>query len=210
MVPAPDDLDLLARLRAGEAAAFRTFVSSNHASMVRVASTFVPTQAVAEEVAQEAWLAVISGLDGFEGRSSLRTWTFQILVNKAKTRGARERRTVPESSLGAELADGSPSVGVERFAGPDGRGMWSQPPSRWSDRPEASFDLVETFGVLEETIRDLPENQRRVLVLRDVEGWSSAEVRELLELSESNQRVLLHRARSRVRAAFEVEFGGGE
>ena len=206
MATLPTDTELLPRLRAGDGAAFREVVSCYHPMMVRVAETYVPSRAVAEEVAQDTWIAVMRGLDGFEGRSSLKTWMFRILANQARARGGRERRTVPVSSLAAELDD-EPSVPIERFAGPAGRGMWAQPPERWSDQPEARVLSGATFALVAETVERLPENQRRVLVLRDVEGWSSDEVCELLELSEVNQRVLLHRARSRVRAALEAELG---
>jgi RNA polymerase sigma-70 factor (ECF subfamily) len=206
MVALPADDELVPRLRAGDGAAFRDVVACYHPVMVRVAETFVPSRAVAEEVAQDTWIAVMRGLDGFEGRSSLKTWMFRILANQARTRGERERRTVPVSSLGTELED-QPSVPAERFAGPAGRGMWAQPPERWSDQPEARLLSGATFDLVAQTVHVLPENQRRVLVLRDIEGWSSEEVRDLLELSEVNQRVLLHRARSRVRAALEAEMG---
>jgi RNA polymerase sigma-70 factor (ECF subfamily) len=202
------DADAVARLRAGDQAAFRELVAGNHAAMVRFASGYVPSTAVAEEVVQETWIAVIRGIDRFEGRSSLRTWIFRILANQARTRGARERRTVPVSALVAELADAEqPSVPIERFAGPPGRGMWAQPPARWSDQPEERLLIGATFERFAETVMALPDNQRRVLVLRDVEGWTSEEVCELLELSEVNQRVLLHRARSRLRALLEDELG---
>jgi RNA polymerase sigma-70 factor (ECF subfamily) len=177
--------------------------------MVRFASGFVPSTAVAEEVVQDTWIAVIKGLDGFEGRSSLRTWMFRILANQARTRGERERRTVPASSLADELRDAEePSVPLERFAGPAGRGMWAQPLARWSDQPEDRLLAGETFDAFAQTVMSLPENQRRVVVLRDVEDWTSEEVCELLELSEVNQRVLLHRARSKLRGTIEHELGG--
>jgi RNA polymerase sigma-70 factor (ECF subfamily) len=209
MASLPTDDDLVPRLRAGDGAAFRELVSCYHPVMVRVAETFVPSRAVAEEVAQDTWIAVMRGLGGFEGRSSLKTWMFRILANQARTRGERERRTVPASSLGSELDD-EPSVPPERFAGPPGRGMWAQPPERWSDQPEQRVMSSATFAIVGQTVDLLPENQRRVLVLRDIEGWTSQEVRELLDLSEVNQRVLLHRARSRVRAALEAQMGERE
>src|SRR5436190_4025785 len=209
MVTTTTDADLVARLRAGDHAAFRDLVQRNHTAMVRFACAYVPSEAVAEEVTQDTWMAVIRGLDGFEGRSTLRTWIFRILANQARTRGERERRTVPVSSLAAELADAeSPSVPIEWFVGPSGRGAWAQPPARWSDQPDERLLAAETFDTFAETVATLPENQRRVLVLRDVEGWSSEEVCELLELTEVNQRVLLHRARSRLRAVLEREFAG--
>jgi RNA polymerase sigma-70 factor (ECF subfamily) len=207
MVSLPADDVLVPRLRAGDAAAFRDVVACYQPMMVRVAETYLPSRAVAEEVAQDTWIAVMRGLDGFEGRSSLKTWMFRILANQARTRGERERRTVPVSSLAAELDD-QPSVPPERFRGPAGRGHWAQPPARWSDQPEERLLSAATFDLVAQTVTLLPENQRRVLVLRDIEGWPSEEVCELLELSEVNQRVLLHRARSRVRAAIEAQMGG--
>lgn len=205
-----DEADLVDRLRHRDAAAFRTLVSAHHASMVRVAETYVPSRAVAEEVVQDTWHAVITGIGEFEGRSSVKTWMYQILLNKARTRGVREQRTVPVSSLACTLDDelsDEPTVSVERFTGPHGRGVWAQPPARWSDLPEAAIDLTATLDDIRRTVRTLPENQRRVLVLRDIEGWSSAEVCAVLELTEGNQRVLLHRARSSVRAALEERLG---
>jgi RNA polymerase sigma-70 factor (ECF subfamily) len=207
MASLPADDVLVPRLRAGDGAAFREVVASYHPTKVRVAETYVPSRAVAEEVAQDTWIAVMRGLDGFEGRSSLKTWMFRILANQARTRGERERRTVPMSSLGSELDD-EPSVPPERFRGPPGHGHWAQPPERWSDQPEARLLSSATFEAVAETVSGLPENQRRVIALRDIEEWSSEEVCDLLELSEVNQRVLLHRARSRVRAALEQRMGG--
>ncbi len=207
MATLPGDGELVPRLKAGDATAFREVVRCYHATMVRVAQTYVPGQAVAEEVVQETWVAVLHGVGGFEGRASLKTWIFRILANQARTRGERERRTVPLSSLAGELADECPSVAAERFAGPGGRGVWAQPPERWSDQPEARALSGATFEFVDETMRTLPENQRRVMVLRDIEGWSSQDVCDLLDLSEVNQRVLLHRARSRVRAALEAKMG---
>ena len=203
----PDEHWLVERLRAGDEAAFRELVRRHHAAMVRFASTFVPNRAVAEEVAQEAWLGVVKGIDKFEGRSSLNTWIFRIVANIARTRGERERRTVPIMNLNAELAEEAPSVPAGRFSGPPGRGAWSQPPDRWSELPEERVLSRSTFDQVAAIASKLPETQRRVFVLRDVEGWSSAEVCQLMALTEVNQRVLLHRARSRVRAALEVELG---
>jgi RNA polymerase sigma-70 factor (ECF subfamily) len=207
MVSLPADDVLVPRLRAGDGAAFRDVVACYHPTMVRVAETYVPSRAVAEEVVQDTWIAVMRGLGGFERRSSLKTWMFRILANQARTRGERERRTVPMSSLAAELDD-EPSVSPERFRGPPGRGHWAEPPERWSDQPEARVLSGATFEVVAQTVMALPENQRRVIVLRDIEEWSSEEVCDLLDLSEVNQRVLLHRARSRVRAALEQRMGG--
>jgi RNA polymerase sigma-70 factor, ECF subfamily len=207
MVVLPPDSELLPRLRAGDGSAFRDVVGCYHPIMVRVAETYVPGRAVAEEVVQDTWIAVMRGLGGFEGRSSLKTWMFRILANQARSRGERERRTVPLSSLVAELDEGEASVSPERFTGPAGRGMWAQPPERWSDEPESRLLSNATLALVATTVKVLPENQRRVLVLRDIEGWTSEEVCDLLELSEVNQRVLLHRARSRLRAALEADMG---
>lgn len=195
---------LVARLRAGDETAFQDLVRRYHSSMVRFAETFVPSRAVAEEVAQEAWLGVIKGIDRFEERSSLSTWIFRIVANIARTRGERERRTV---SLADELDDESPSVSPGRFSGPPGRGAWAHPPAHWSEVPDERVLIRSTFERVAAVAGQLPETQRRVFVLRDIEGWSSAEVCDLLQLSEVNQRVLLHRARSRLRAALEDELG---
>ena len=195
---------LVDRLRAGDESAFRELVRRHHQSMVRFAETFVPSRAVAEEVAQEAWLGVIKGIDRFEGRSSLSTWIFRIVANIARTRGERERRTV---SLSDELADDGPVVPPSRFSGPPGRGAWAQPPASWSDLPDERVLSRSTFERVAAVAGELPHTQRRVFVLRDIEGWSSAEVCNVLDLTEVNQRVLLHRARSKVRAALEDELG---
>ena len=202
---APDaDAGLLERLRAGDEAAFLTLVERYGPLMQRLALTHVRTTAVAEEVVQEAWLGVLSGLDRFEGRSSLKTWILRILVNRAKTRGQREARCVPFSSLLPE-DDDAPAVDPDRFQGPDGRfpGGWRAFPSEWETLPEERLLAQETLARVQEAISELPTRQQEVMVLRDVQGWSSEEVCDALELSEGNQRVLLHRARSRVRGALE-------
>lgn len=201
------ELAIVERLRAGDQAAFAELVRRHHKAMVRFAETFVPSRAIAEEVAQDAWLGVIKGIDRFEGRSSLSTWIFRIVANIARTRGARERRAAPAVSVADELADSSPSVPPGRFAGPPGRGAWSDPPAHWSDLPDAWVLAQNTFDQVNAIAAGLSENQRRVFVLRDIQGLSSSEVCDLLELSEVNQRVLLHRARSRVRAGLEAGLG---
>ena len=167
-------------------------------SLLRVARMFVPTAALAEDVVQETWLAVLKGIDRFEGRSSLKTWIFRILTNRAKTRGIREGRSLPFSSLEAEES----AVEPERFHGGDHAwsGHWSAPPS---DFPEERLLAGETREVIEHAIEALPPTQRVVISLRDIEGWSADEVCNALTLTETNQRVLLHRARSAVRAALE-------
>jgi RNA polymerase sigma-70 factor (ECF subfamily) len=169
--------------------------------MVRVASSYVTSQAVAEEVTQETWLAVIKGLDRFEGRSSLRTWMFRILANQARDRGVRAARSVPLSSLGG--GGDEPAVDPGRFRGSDDRwaGHWATAPQTWSDIPAERLVDAETRKVVDEAIRALPQGQREVITLRDLEGWTAEETCELLAINAVNQRVLLHRARSRVRAA---------
>ena len=198
MAGEPDkDVELLARLRTGDEAAFGELVDRHHATMVRVALTFVPNRAVAEEVAQETWLGVVRGVGRFEGRSSLRTWLFRILVNRARSAGERERRTVA-------IAPDEPAVDPSRF---DGGGHWTDPPRPWTEDVENRLDAAGTRARLQAAIDGLPDAQRQVITLRDVEGLPAAEVCNLLGVSEGNQRVLLHRARSRVRGALERELG---
>lgn len=204
MEPLGPDEQLVERLRSGDEAAFRELVLRHHKAMVHFAATFVPSRAVAEEVAQDAWLGVIKGIDRFEGRSALSTWIFRIVANIAKTRGERERRTV---NLSDELAKVRPSVPAERFRGAPGRGAWADPPVHWSELPEERVLARHTFDRVSAIASELSDRQRQVFVLRDVEGWTAAEVCDLLNLTEVNQRVLLHRARSRVRGALDAELG---
>jgi RNA polymerase sigma-70 factor, ECF subfamily len=194
--------ELVSRLRAHDASAFEEVVESYYGTMMRLARSYVSSRAVAEEVVQEAWLAVLQGLDRFEGRSSFKTWVLRILVNTAKTRGVREARTVP---FAAFETDDEPVVEPDRFRGAEAAfpGHWTGYPRDWRSLPEGSLESRETVGVVREAIETLPPQQRIVILLRDVEGWSAEEVCSALELSEGNQRVLLHRARSRVRAALE-------
>jgi RNA polymerase sigma-70 factor (ECF subfamily) len=199
----PGDAQLVAALRGGDEHAFRQLVRQHHEALVRVALMYVSTRAVAEEVVQETWLAVIRGLDRFEGRSSLKTWIFRILTNIAKTRAQREGRTLPFSALERPDAVPEPAVGPERFLPPDHArwpGHWAAKPEPW---PEERLLAGETRAVVEHAIEQLPPAQRAVISLRDVEGWSSEETCNALGLSETNQRVLLHRARSKVRQALE-------
>ncbi len=193
-----DERQLVAALRSGDEAAFRDLIARYHAPFVRVAQMYVPSRALAEEVAQETWLAVLEGIDRFEGRSSLKTWLFRILTNRAKTRGMREGRSLPFSSLENDDA----AVDVDRFRDPDEGwpGHWRAPPRAF---PEERLLAAETRDVIADAIERLPETQRTVITLRDIEGWSADEVCNALTLSETNQRVLLHRARSAVRAALE-------
>jgi RNA polymerase sigma-70 factor (ECF subfamily) len=197
------EAQLLEALRAGDEAAFTQLVREYQPSLVRVARIYVPTQAAAEEVAAETWLAVLNGLDRFEGRSSLKTWIFRILTNIAKTRGQRDGRTLPFSALENPGRVPEAALDADRFLDPEHPrwpGHWAVRPEPW---PEDALVAAETQAVVAEAIEALPPAQRAVISLRDVEGWSSEEVRNALELSETNQRVLLHRARSKVRRALE-------
>jgi RNA polymerase sigma-70 factor (ECF subfamily) len=198
------EADLLDRLRAGDEAAFAALVALHSATMLAVAMTYVKGRSVAEEVVQEAWLGVLRGLDRFEGRSSLRTWILSILVNQAKTRGVREARSVPFTALAPE-----PTVAPERFRGAGDRwpGHWRDSPADWGPSADSAAQDRETLQVVMRAIAELPLAQRTVIRMRDVEGYSAAEVCAALDVSEGNQRVLLHRARARVRAVLEDHFG---
>jgi len=202
---APDDHDIVAALRAGDQEAFAGLVRRYGPSMLRLAQLYVPTRAVAEDVVQDAWLGVLKGIDRFEGRSSLRTWIFRILLNIAKTRGQRERRTLPFSSLW-DPGEGEPAVDPERFRAADDPRWphhWAAEPRTWAGIPEERLLAGETLRRIADAIESLPPNQREVIRLRDVDGWTSSEVCNALDISETNQRVLLHRARSKVRRALE-------
>jgi RNA polymerase sigma-70 factor, ECF subfamily len=196
---------LVAALRAGDEQAFAMLVRRHHASLKRVARAYVSTDAVAEEVVQETWLAVIGAIGRFEHRATIKTWLFHILMNKAKTRGVRERRSVPFASLAG--ADDEPAVPAERFQreGDAWPGHWATPPRPWED-PERRLESLEARGRLRAAIGALPPTQQAVLTLRDVEGLDAEEVCDLLDLSAGNQRVILHRARAKVRDALERWF----
>ena len=196
----------MAALRRGEEAAFAGLLDLYHNSLVRLAMVYVRNRSVAEEVAQETWLGVIKGIDRFEARSSLKTWIFRILTNTAKTRAEREGRSVPLSALAGEVEGDEPAVDPSRFLDEGAArwgGHWAAPPTSWNEVPEERLLARETFALIDETVASLPPVQRQVISLRDIEGWSSEEVCSLLGISEGNQRVLLHRARSKVRAALE-------
>jgi RNA polymerase sigma-70 factor (ECF subfamily) len=198
---------LLAALRSKDEAAFTTLVDRYHSSLLRLAQLYVSSRAVAEEVVQETWLGVLQGLDAFEGRSSLKTWIFRILINRAKTRAEREGRTVPYGLAWDLSADrGEPAVEPERFlpaSHPEWPGHWASPPQSWGENPEARLLSKEARQFIQKAVDSLPPAQREVITLRDIEQWESEEVCNVLGLSESNQRVLLHRARSKVRRALE-------
>ncbi len=207
-----DDLRLVEALRSGDETAFASLLDQYHASLVRLALIYVPNRTVAEEVVQETWLGVLQGLDRFEGRSSLKTWIFRILTNRAKTRGQREARSVPFSNLANPASElDEPSVDPTRFLpadDPEWPHHWVTDPHSWAEIPEEQFLSQETRAHIDRAIAKLPPNQREVISLRDIEGWNSVEVCDVLGISESNQRVLLHRARSKVRRALEEYFDG--
>jgi RNA polymerase sigma-70 factor (ECF subfamily) len=194
-----DDQALIEKLRARDKAAFAALVRELHGGLVRVAMMFVSGRATAEEIAQDTWGNVLASLDRFEGRSSLRTWIFRICTNRAKTMAGRDSRSTPFSEL---EGPGEAPLDPSRF---NAAGMWADPPDAWTDdTPERVLDRAEALKEIQRTLAEMPAMQRAVLTLRDVQGRESVEVCNVLELSESNQRVLLHRARSRVRRALEV------
>jgi RNA polymerase sigma-70 factor (ECF subfamily) len=199
---------MLARLRAGDEMAFRELVKRHDRAMRRIALSYVRTPSVADEVVQETWLAIIQGLGRFEGRSSLKTWMFRILVNRAQSRGVREQRTTPFSSLSADHEEDGPTVDPDRFlpAGHAAAGYWSVTPSRFFELPEDRMLAEETSALVAAAIGRLPDRQRHVITLRDIEDWDADEVCQSLGLSAANQRVLLHRARAAVRAELEEYF----
>jgi RNA polymerase sigma-70 factor (ECF subfamily) len=204
LVAADPDAGLIERVRQGDEDAFLELVNRYGAVMQRIALSYVRTPSVAEEVVQDAWIGVLRSVHRFEGRSSVRTWLLRILANRARTRGAREARCTPFSSL-VDHDDEGPSVAAERFQGSAERfpGGWRQFPTDWATLPEERLLARETLDRVDAAIRELPVRQQEVIVLRDVEGWSSEEVCEALELTAVNQRVMLHRARSHVRARLE-------
>ena len=208
-----EERELLGALRRGDETAFVRLVEALHGSMLRLAMLHVGDRAVAEEVVQDAWLGVLQQLDRFEGRSSLKTWVLRITSNRAKTRAVRERRTVPFSALpGGDPEADEPLVDPDRFlpAGHRWAGHWASPPASWREVPEDLLLSQEIMTEVERAVATLPTAQRAVVVLRDVEGLSAAETCQLLGLTEGNQRVLLHRGRSKLRAALEHYLGAPE
>jgi RNA polymerase sigma-70 factor, ECF subfamily len=202
-----EDAELVERLRARDERAFAELVEAWSPSMLRLARMHVPSQAVAEEVVQEAWLGVLQGIDRFEGRSSLKTWVFRILLNRAMTRGVREARSVPFAALAAREAAADEPVDADRFTRD---GAWASPPRRWEDSPELKTRSDETLAVARAAIEQLPPMQRLVITMRDLEGFPSDETCNALDITETNQRVLLHRARAKVRAALEEHLGDAD
>jgi RNA polymerase sigma-70 factor, ECF subfamily len=203
-----EEVELLGRLRAGDERAFEALVARNYRTMLAVAQSHVSSRAVAEEVVQEAWLGVLNGIDRFEGRSSLSTWILRITANIAKTRGVREARSVPYASIGPEGDE--PAVDPECFWRPGDAfpGHWRAYPGDWHGLPEQSLLEHETLAVVLDAIAALPPAQRTVITMRDIQGCEPGEVCAVLDVSDANQRVLLHRARSRVRAALERHLDG--
>jgi RNA polymerase sigma-70 factor (ECF subfamily) len=191
------DLQLLERLRSGDEEAFVALVGRHHDPMLRLAMTFVRSHAVAEEVVQDTWLGVLRGIDRFEGRSSLRTWLLAILVNRARTTGERESRSVP-------VGTDEPAVDPSRFGS---NGMWSDPPEHWTDAVEERIGASALREQIRAALTAMPARQRAVVMLRDVDGLRSDEVCDVLALTPANERVLLHRGRSRLRQALENQIG---
>lgn len=191
-----EERELVAALRRRDEAAFRTLVERYQSALQRLALMYVRSAAVAEEVVQDAWLGVLQGIDTFESRASFKTWLFRILVNRARTRGVREARTEPFSES---------AVPPERFVpeGEEGAGHWAVPPQSWGGSPEQRLLARETLEQVEQAVAALPPGQREVITLRDIEGVSAEEACNILGVTDTNQRVLLHRARARVRAALE-------
>jgi RNA polymerase sigma-70 factor, ECF subfamily len=190
---ADDDGELVARLRAGDEQAFVLLVARHHSAMLRLARTFVPSTAVAEEVVQDTWVGVVRGIDRFAGRSSFKTWLLTILVNRARSTGVREHRSIA-------IGDGAPAVDRTRF---NPEGSWMSPPVHWTEDSDERILAEELAGPIQSALNALPSRQREVVTLRDVEGLNSREVCEVLDISEGNQRVLLHRGRSHLREALE-------
>ena len=199
------DHDLVEGLRAGDEATFTHLVRMWSPAMLRLARQFVSTSQSAEDVVQDTWLGLLNGLDRFEGRAALRTWTFSILINRAKSRGVRESRTVVDLRL-ADDGNVDPTVDPDRFRGPDDKypGGWSPAgvPQPWH-QPEKRAIAAETLGLIEQALEQLPARQRIVVTMRDVQGFTADEVCELLDVSPGNQRILLHRGRGALRGALE-------
>ncbi len=208
VVPA-DELLLIEQLRSGDEAAFVSLVDRYHAMMMRLAMVYVSAWAVAEEVVQEAWVGILESLNRFEGRSSLKTWMFRILTNCAIRRAQREGRCIPFSSLPDHDTDlAEPAVDPDCFLPADQQwaGHWVSFPSNWQEMPEERLLSQETRACLEQAIEALPPGQRQIIIMRDIEGWTAEETCTFLGISEGNQRVLLHRARSKVRSTLEQYF----
>lgn len=200
-----DEARWIEALKAGDEEAFAALVDRYHQSMVRTATLYVRDRAAAEEVVQEAWIGVLRGIGRFEGRSSLKTWLFRIVSNKAKTRGVRDKRSVPFSALRGLEDEAGEGLAPERLLpsdAPEWADHWSVAPESWAGMDDR-LETEEALKIVEATIETLPDGQRAVVTLRDIEGWSSVEVCNALDITATNQRVLLHRGRSKVRKALE-------
>jgi RNA polymerase sigma-70 factor (ECF subfamily) len=203
-----DDVVLAKALSARDPGAFAYLVDRYHSPLVRLAQQYVPSRAIADEVVQETWLAIVQGIDRFEHRASLKTWMFKILVNIARSHGAKEHRTIPFASN--ETTVGEPAVDPARFRRftLHARGTWKEPPCPWPGPEQRAID-ADTASTVRDAIERLPPDQREVVTMRDVLGWSASEVCDALSITDGNQRVLLHRGRSKVRAVLERTFGEG-
>jgi RNA polymerase sigma-70 factor (ECF subfamily) len=210
------DVLLLEKLRSGDEEAFVSLIKRYHTPMLRLAMISIPDRSLAEEVVQETWLGVLQGLKKFEERSSLKTWMFRILLNIVKTRVQREGRSIPFSSLSKFASESSePEVDPDWFLPSGspmvpGRGLWVSLPHNWNDIPEERLLSQETRACIQAAINTLPPQQRQVIILRDIAGWATQEVCDFLSITDGNQRVLLHRARSHVRRAVEDYLDGGK
>jgi RNA polymerase sigma-70 factor (ECF subfamily) len=207
-----DDAELLSALKQRDERAFVALVERYQRPLLRLALVYCRSLAIAEEIVQDTWLGMIQGIDRFEGRASLKTWLFQILVNRARTRAEREGRDVSFSSFAEQAkAPGEPAVPPERFRPIDDKwpNNWALPPHSWGESADAGLLAGETMDLVKRAIAQLPSAQQQVITLRDIEGWPAEDVCNVLMISETNQRVLLHRARSRVRGALEGHFNDG-
>lgn len=207
MLSIENESEFIAQLRGGDEAAFTRLVEKHHAGLMRMAMIFVSAQAAAEELVQETWLAVIDGLDRFEQRSSLKTWIFAIMANKARKRATRDARTVNLSSFDERDLERMLNPDEDRF---DGREHWTRPPAPWRVDPEERLLRRQLLEVVKATIDELPARQQIVVTMRDVQGFRGAEVAEVLDISPTHQRVLLHRARGTIRAALERHLAESE
>ncbi len=203
MTMAPADSEIIARLKAGDEATFLGLVRRHQDTMIRVSMRYCRSRSVAEEIVQDSWVAVLDGLDRFEGRSSFKTWMYRIVVNRSITRAKREGKVVPLSSMAPEGED--KVVDPSRFSAD---GSWVDPPLSWGTAPDRQSDDEEIKRLVTEAIAKLPERQGLVIKLRDVQGLSGEDVCNLLDISPTNQRVLLHRARSKVRELLEDYYRG--
>ncbi len=199
---AKEELCVVEALRRGDEAAFLSLIEQFHATMIRIARNYVANHDMAEEVVQETWIGVLHGLDSFESRSSLKTWIFHILINRAKSCAAKEARSVTFADI-VNVQENELTVDPDCF---QANGWWRLHPNRWDNWIEQDILWQEGYSYIQRAMQRLPLNQRTVMNLRDIEGWTALEVCETLQLSEENQRVLLHRARAKVRRALEGYF----